>query len=69
MTNLIPARFTLDLTAAVSDDDGMSVLWDRLHDALDKIPGVFSEGGVSELMDADDLIEDSPLDRYIKAHS
>lgn len=57
-----PARFTIHLTAVVEDgQDGMSEMWDRIHDALDAIPGVFGEGGSSVLMPSEDVIAGSPL--------
>lgn len=64
----VPARFTVDIVAAVPEpaDEGMAAMWDRIHDALDAIPGAFSQGGGSRLMPAGDLIAGSPLDQFIR---
>jgi hypothetical protein len=66
---VIPARFTVNLTAAVDDQDGMDKMWDLIHAALDAIPGVFGEGGSSSLVATGDVIAGSPLDRYLAAAS
>lgn len=66
---MIPARFTVNLTAAVEDEDGLGKMWDAIDAALSMIPGLFGEGGSSSLMAAGDVIAGSPLDQYLAAAS
>jgi hypothetical protein len=64
-----PARFTIYLTAVVDDARGQSAMWDRIDEALDAIPGLFSEGGGSSLMAREDVIDGSPLDKALTTAS
>ena len=55
-------RYTIDLCVA-ADDEAAAI--DRIHEALESLPGVFPQTGLMQPMDDADVIEDSPLARFL----
>jgi hypothetical protein len=58
-----PYRYAVDLCVAVDDDEAAAI--DRIHDALESLPGVFPQTGLLQPMDDADVVEDSPLARFL----
>lgn len=61
-----PYRAQIDVCFVAYDEASVSAWWDRVHEALDLLGCTFSQGGMSERMDDEDVVQGSPLDEALR---
>lgn len=65
---LIPVRVTCYFTMAITPEEfADGAHFDRIWDATADLNGVFAEGGGASIIEPGDLVDGSPLDRYLAA--